>query len=91
MKEKAGKRDVFWYFLADDRTTQIAVPLFFVLLTLAAASALLLMLGKNPLEAFAAFLRGSGFMVRPSYAGGQNMFTDFLSFLGILAPLLLAA
>jgi simple sugar transport system permease protein len=62
-----------------------------VILTLAAASLLLLVMGKSPLEAFAAFLRGSGFMPKPSYAGGQNMLTDFLSFLGILAPMLLAS
>jgi simple sugar transport system permease protein len=30
-------------------------------------------------------------MMKTSYAGGQNMLTDFLSFLGILAPMLLAA
>jgi simple sugar transport system permease protein len=60
-------------------------------LTILAAAILLLALGKNPLVAMAAFLRGSGFMIKPSYAGGQNMITDFLSFLGILAPMLLAA
>ncbi|MDR0376720.1 MAG: ABC transporter permease [Spirochaetaceae bacterium] len=91
MKGKYSTRGAFWRFLAGDRTTQAAVPLVFVFLTLITASALLLVLGKNPLAAFAAFLQGSGFMMRPSYAGGQNMFTDFLSFLGILAPMLLAA
>jgi simple sugar transport system permease protein len=30
-------------------------------------------------------------MVKPSYAGGQNILTEFLSFLGILAPMLLAS
>ncbi|GHV60109.1 ABC transporter permease [Spirochaetia bacterium] len=77
--------------LADDKTSPAAVPLFSILLTIIAASLLLLILGKNPLVAMAAFLRGSGFMIKPSYAGGQNMFTDFLSFLGILSPMLLAA
>ncbi|MDR2069902.1 MAG: ABC transporter permease [Treponema sp.] len=91
MKGKDSKGGVFWHFLADDRTTQAAVPLFFVFLTLIAASVLLFILGKNPFSAFASFLQGSGFMMRPSYAGGQNMLTDFLSFLGILAPMLLAA
>ena len=105
MKEKRITRNVFRPFrgasegvmshilrlLAGDRTTQAAVPLFFVVMTLISASILLLVLGKNPLAAFAAFLQGSGFMPRPSYAGGQNMFTDFLSFLGILAPMILAA
>jgi simple sugar transport system permease protein len=80
-----------WRLLDDDRTSPVAIPLVFTFLALIAASALLLVLGKNPLAAMAAFLRGSGFMPRPSYAGGQNMLTDFLSFLGILAPMLLAA
>jgi simple sugar transport system permease protein len=52
---------------------------------------LLLALGRNPLAAWAAFLKGSGFWIKPSYASGQNIATDFLSFLGILAPMLLAA
>jgi simple sugar transport system permease protein len=79
------------HLLNDDKTSPVAVPVFFVILTLIAAAILLVILGRSPLEAFTAFLRGSGFMMKPSYAGGQNMFTDFLSFLGILAPMLLAS
>jgi simple sugar transport system permease protein len=81
----------FLKLLDNERTSPFAVPIFFVILALIAATILLLFMGKSPLEAFAAFLRGSGFMPKPSYAGGQNMFTDFLSFLGILAPMLLAS
>jgi simple sugar transport system permease protein len=69
----------------------VAIPAFSILLTLIATSILLLALGKNPAAAMAAFLRGSGFMVKSSYAGGQNMFTDLLSFLGIMTPMLLGA
>jgi simple sugar transport system permease protein len=78
-------------FLDDDRTSPVAIPICSIVLTLAAASLLLLAMGRNPAAAMAAFLKGSGFMIKPSYAGGQNMLTDFLSFLGILAPMLLAA
>jgi simple sugar transport system permease protein len=81
----------FLKLLAEDKTSPFVVPLFSIVLSLTTASLLLAALGKNPLVAFAAFLRGSGFMPRPSYAGGQNLFTDFLSFLGILAPMLLGA
>jgi simple sugar transport system permease protein len=81
----------FLKLLADDKTSPFVIPLFSIVLSLITASLLLAVLGKNPLVAFAAFLRGSGFMPRPSYAGGQNLFTDFLSFLGILAPMLLGA
>jgi simple sugar transport system permease protein len=86
----SGKR-FFLGLLADDRTSFFVIPLFSVLLSFVAASLLLVCLGKHPAAVFAAFLRGSGFIPRPSYAGGQNMFTDFLSFLGILAPLLLGS
>ncbi|MDR0452299.1 MAG: ABC transporter permease [Treponema sp.] len=77
--------------LGEDRTSVWAIPAFSIALSLATAAALLLAMGKNPLAALAAFLRGSGFLPRPSYAGGQNMATDFLAFLGIMAPMLLAS
>jgi simple sugar transport system permease protein len=88
-KAVAGRR--FLRLLGDDRTSVWAIPVFSVVLSLIAAVILLLLLGKNPFAAVAAFLRGSGFLPRPSYAGGQNMATDLLSFLGIMAPMLLAA
>ncbi|GHV06215.1 ABC transporter permease [Spirochaetia bacterium] len=93
MNKPASGRKFHWLarLLADDKTSLAAVPLFSIVLTIIAASLLLLILGKNPLVAMAAFLRGSGLMIKPSYAGGQNMITDFLSFLGILSPMLLAA
>ncbi|GHU78484.1 ABC transporter permease [Spirochaetia bacterium] len=93
MNKPAARGKFHWLarLLADDKTSLAAVPLFSIVLTIIAASLLLLILGKNPLTAMAAFLRGSGLMIKPSYAGGQNMITDFLSFLGILSPMLLAA
>ncbi len=77
--------------LDDERLSQFAIPIVSIILTIIAASVLLLVLGKNPITAMNGFLRGSGFMMKPLYAGGQSMLTDFLSFLGILAPMLLAA
>lgn len=55
------------------------------------ASIMLLLLGKNPLTAFAGFLQGCGFLPKASYGGGKGMITDILSFLGIMAPMLLAS
>jgi simple sugar transport system permease protein len=74
-----------------DRTGPVAIPVLAVLLATLASSAVLALLGRDPVAAMTAFLRGSGFMPKPTYAGGQNMLTDFLSFLGILAPMLLAS
>jgi simple sugar transport system permease protein len=78
-------------FIDGERSGAVAIPALSILLTLIATSILFLILGKNPAAAMAAFLRGSGFMMKGSYAGGQNMLTDFLSFLGIMTPMLLAA
>jgi simple sugar transport system permease protein len=75
----------------DERTSPYVLPFIAIVLTVLTSSIMLLLMGKNPFVAMAAFLRGSGFLPRPSYAGGQNMWTDLLSFLGILAPMLLAA
>ena len=89
-----GRRSVFssaLRLIESDRSSPIVLPLLAVVLTIISASALLLMLGKDPAAAMAAFLRGCGFMARPRYAGGENILTDFLSFLGILAPMILGA
>ena len=74
-----------------ERSGALAIPAFSILLTLIATSILFLVLGKNPVTAMAAFLRGSGFMTKGSYAWGQNVLTYFLSFLGIMTPMLLGA
>lgn len=87
----AGPAGMLLQALDDDRRSQVAVPALSILLTVAAASLLLILMGKNPATAMVAFLRGSGFMPKPSYAGSQNMLADFMSFLGILAPMMLAA
>jgi simple sugar transport system permease protein len=75
----------------NDRQSRYLIPVITIALSMITASVILLVMGKNPLLAIAAFLRGSGFLPKPAYAGGQGMITDFLSFLGILAPMLLAA
>lgn len=69
----------------------VAVPAFSILLSLATASVILLLFGKNPLTAFASFLQGCGILPKAQYGGGVGQLTDFFSFLNILAPLLLAA
>jgi len=77
--------------LLGDRTGRVAIPVLAILLSMIVGAVLLLLLGKEPFTALSAFLRGSGFLPKPSYAGGQGMLTDLLSFLGILAPMMLAA
>ncbi|MBR1833137.1 MAG: ABC transporter permease [Ruminiclostridium sp.] len=51
----------------------------------------LLLIGKNPLAAYGNLLQGSGLLPKHSYAGRQNMFTDFMSFLDALTPMIFAS
>jgi simple sugar transport system permease protein len=81
----------FARMIAGDRQSRYSIPVITIVLSMITASVILLIMGKNPVLAIGAFLRGSGFLPKPAYAGGQGMITDFLSFLGILAPMLLAA
>lgn len=62
-----------------------------IILTLITASALLLIMGKNPLVAFQSFLQGCGFLPKANYGGGSGMLSDLFDFLNYLAPLMLAA
>ena len=77
--------------LTDDSKSKYLIPLIAIILSMITASVVVLLLGRDPILALSGFLRGSGFLPRFAYAGGQNMLTDFLSFLGILAPMMLAA
>ena len=88
---KETPRPWFLDLLLNEKTGRFSIALLAVLLSMVVAAIVLLLLGKDPFAALGAFLRGSGFLPKPSYASGQGMLTDFLSFLGILAPMLLAA
>jgi simple sugar transport system permease protein len=88
-----------WYFfrqflyrvLDEDKSAALAVPILSIIGSIIITSVILLSMGANPVAAFGAFLQGSGFLPKRAYAGGQGMITDFVSFLGIMAPMLLAA
>jgi general nucleoside transport system permease protein len=73
------------------RYRSLYASLLSVLLSLVAISVFLLALGKDPFEAMGAFLRGCGFLPKASYAEGKGMLTDFMSFLDVLAPMMLAS
>ena len=69
----------------------ISIPILSIILSIIAASILLLILGKNPGTAFKAFLQGSGFLPKPKYGGGSGQLTDLFGFLNEFAPMLLAS
>jgi simple sugar transport system permease protein len=74
-----------------EQTQPLLIATLAVLFSVLAISLLLLALGKNPLTAFHGLLQGSGILPKPRYAGGKNMFTDFLALLDAMTPMLFAA
>ena len=84
-------RRSFIALLGNEKYQGFTIPLFAIILSLLAASILLLSLGKNPLIAFRSFLQGSGLLPKVSYAAKKNILTDFMSMLNILTPMIFAA
>ncbi|MBQ6545215.1 MAG: ABC transporter permease [Lachnospiraceae bacterium] len=95
MKKKRFRENIFKTalarFLTNEKWTKLTVPVFSIVLTLIVSSVFLLILGKNPLAAFQAFLAGNGFAAKVSYGAGAGMISDFFQFLNVMAPLLLAS
>ena len=77
--------------MGNEKWQPISIPLFSILLSLIAASIIILLIGKNPLQAFYNLLQGAGVLPKPVYAGYKNMFTDFLTMLNAMTPMLFAA
>lgn len=67
------------------------IPLFAILLSLVAAAAVILLVGKNPLDALTSLLRGAGVLPKATYAAKKSMLTDFMSMLNALTPMIFAA
>ncbi len=82
----------FYPFLIDkidnSKHKTLIITFIAILMSLIVISILLLILGQNPFNAFTAFLQGSGFVPKSSYGNSENMFTDFLAYLGILTPMI---
>lgn len=77
--------------LGNEKYQSLTIPLFAIILSLLAASVLLLILGKNPITAFWSFLQGSGILPKASYAAKKSILTDFMSMLNTLTPMIFAA
>ncbi len=77
--------------LVSEKHGALTVSILAVILTIATASVLLLIMGKNPLLAILSFLRGCGFLPKAAYGRGSGMLSDLFDFLNYLAPMLLAA
>ena len=60
-------------------------------LSLLVGAAIFLLMGKDPLAAYANLLQGSGLLPKVKYAGRQSQFTDFMSFLDAMTPMIFAS
>ena len=78
-------------FFDSPRAKAFLMSALAVLLSFVVIAIFLLALGKNPVKAMGSFLSGCGFLPKTSYAEGKGMPTDFMSFLDVLAPMLLAS
>lgn len=92
MKQKNNPIAKFFVkMLGNEKYQFITIPVFSVIVSLLVGAIVILLLGKNPLDAYANLLRGSGLLVKEKYAGGKGMLTDFLSFVDYWTPMIFAA
>ncbi|MCR5304691.1 MAG: ABC transporter permease [Lachnospiraceae bacterium] len=69
----------------------LRISIFSIVLGLLAGAVILLLIGENPLAAYMNLLQGSGLLPKRSYAGKQNMFTDFVQLLDAMTPMVFAS
>ena len=62
-----------------------------IIISLIFGALILWLMGKNPVTAYTDLLRGSGLMEKVRYSGRQNMFTDFMSFIDAMTPMIFAS
>ena len=92
-KDKKKNRLSYSLFrpISNEKWQPITIPLFSIIISFIAAAIVILLLGKNPLQAFYNLLQGSGILPKASYAGYKSMLTDFLSLLNSMTPLVFAS
>ncbi|MDD3998023.1 MAG: ABC transporter permease, partial [Sphaerochaetaceae bacterium] len=69
----------------------LRTSLFCIFLSLFAGAILLLLLGKNPFEAYQSILQGAGILPKLRYPGRKNQLTDFMSLLNYTTPMIFAS
>lgn len=81
---------LFWP-IRNEKWQPITIPVASILISFIAAAIVILLLGKNPLQAFYNLFQGAGILPKASYAGYKSMLTDFLSLLNAMTPLVFAS
>lgn len=77
--------------MSNEKWQPILIPVFSILISFIVAALVILLLDKNPLQAFHNLFQGAGILPKPSYAGYKSMLTDFLSLLNVMTPLIFAS
>ena len=75
----------------NEKWQSVSNPLVAIIMSFIAAAIVILLIGKNPLQAFYNLFQGAGILPKPSYAGYKSMLTDFMSLLNAMTPLLFAS
>lgn len=75
----------------NEKWQSISIPLVAIIMSFIAAAIVILLMGKNPLQAFYNLFQGAGILPKPFYAGYKSMLTDFMSLLNAMTPLLFAS
>jgi len=92
MKQKNNPIAKFFVkMLGNEKYQFITIPVFSIIVSLLVGALVILFLGKNPLDAYANLLQGSGLLMKEKYAGGKSILTDFLSFVDYWTPMIFAA
>ncbi|MCR5733257.1 MAG: ABC transporter permease [Lachnospiraceae bacterium] len=77
--------------LGGEKNQMLRISVFAIIISLIACAVILALIGNNPGAAYVNLLQGSGLFPKKTYAGRQNMFTDFMSFLDAMTPMIFAA
>ena len=77
--------------IGGEKLQMVRISLLAIIVSLLVGAIVLLLIGKDPFAAYGNLLQGSGLLPKHSYAGRQNMFTDFMSFLDALTPMIFAS
>jgi simple sugar transport system permease protein len=69
----------------------LKIPLIAIGVSLVVSGIIIAATGSNPFRAFYALLQGSGLAPKRNYAGQQGLFTDLMSYINFLTPMVFAA
>ncbi|MEI4770008.1 ABC transporter permease [Psychrobacillus sp. FJAT-51614] len=89
-KKKSLSYRLFWP-IRNEKWQPITIPVASILISFIAAAIVILLLGKNPFQAFYNLFQGAGILPKSSYAGYKSILTDFLSLLNAMTPLVFAS